>query len=71
MFDGLEPPTLVNSGNITVGVPSETVGDLQRLAGNPGTVADTLSVLASLGGFDCSVETVGIFERSLLQEDCG
>jgi hypothetical protein len=49
MFDGLEPPTLVNGGNITVGVPSETVGDLQGLAGNPGTVADTLSVLASLG----------------------
>jgi hypothetical protein len=66
MINGLEPSTLVDGGDITVGVPSEAVDVLHEgLAGNPETVADALGVLALLRGFDCGVETVGIFERSM------
>jgi hypothetical protein len=66
----LEPSTLVDGGNITIGVPSEAVDILHEgLAGNSETVADALGVLALLRGFDCGVETVKIFERSMLLED--
>jgi hypothetical protein len=70
MINGLEPSTLVDGGDITVGVPNEAVDVLHEgLTGNPETVADALGVLALLRGFDCGVETVGIFERSMLPED--
>jgi hypothetical protein len=69
MINGLEPSMLVDGGDIIVGVPSEAVDALQGLAGNPGTVTDTLGILTLLRGFDCGVETVGIFERGMFLED--
>jgi hypothetical protein len=69
MINGLEPSTLVDGGDITVGMPSEAVDVLHEgLAGNPEAVADTLGVLELLRGFDCVVETVGIIERSTLRK---
>ena len=59
--------------DFAVGLPYEVVGKLQGLVGDFGAVADTLCVLASglktlLEDLNRSLETVGILERSLLQE---
>jgi hypothetical protein len=70
MINGLEPSTLVDGSDITIGVSSEAVDILHEgLAGNSETVADALGVLALLRGFDYGVETVRIFKRSMLLED--
>jgi hypothetical protein len=71
MINGLEPSTLVDGSDITISVPSEVVNVLHEgLTGNSETVADALGVLALPRGFDCDVETVRVFKRSTLLEDC-
>ena len=60
-------------GDFVVGLPYEMVGELQRLIGDFGTIANALRVLACglkalLKDFNRGLETIGISERSFPQE---
>jgi len=64
---------LASGVDFTVSLPYEVVGELQGLLGDFGAVANTLRVLAGglktlLEDLNRGLETVGILERSLLQE---
>jgi len=67
---------LASGVDFAVGLPYKVVGELQGLVGDFWTIADALGVLADglktlFEDFDCGLETVGIFKRSLFQEGYG